>query len=248
MSTQWKRSACFPKKRHHGSGLVLTALVGLGALPSHAAVMLAIDIGRDGQAVEAGYTGFSTSGNVGDVYDPQAFGGGTWDIEFSGLTIFTRNYGDIETSPGGDLLEDSFLANTSGGHFDLVLDELAPGNYTLTTYHHSFAFGGASADVSGGADGDTLTALGSITSTTGMDISAAAVLSVTFSTTAEMDGYTLRFEPTTAGPSFHFDLSGFELAGTPVPLPPAFALYGAGLLGVAMFRRRRRPGRIVGNS
>jgi hypothetical protein len=109
---------------------VLAVVFLASAVPSHAASIVAIDLGRNGQAVEPGYTGFSNDGTTSDI-TPQAFAGGTWAVEVSILTTVTRNYGDVPTSPLGDLLEDSFLTNTSeaDGYFQLVLD----GRHQATT-------------------------------------------------------------------------------------------------------------------
>ena len=198
--------------------LALAVLIALLTSSSQAAVLVAVDIGMEPQAVEPGFTGYSAPALA--EFEPQAFPGGTWDIDVTdGLSLAARNYGNIETSPGGDLLEDSVLANQTQSNpdffFELVLDELAPGDYNLTTYHHSFAFGGATAEVSVGADSASLVILGTITSTTGTNISGATELSVDFTVTSEADGFTVRFRPTNASGSFHFDLSGFELVGSP---------------------------------
>ena len=194
---------------------IVLLLGGLMALPCQASVLLAVDLGQEPQDVEPGFTDGSAAAIA--VFEPQPFAGGTWDID-SNLALAARNYGNIPTTPGGALLEDSILANQNASdpdfYFEIVLDELTPGSYTLTTYHHSYAFGGASARVSGGADSASLVVLGTITSTSGTDISGATVSSVDFITTAEEDGYTLRFTPIDAAGSFHFDLSGFELTGT----------------------------------
>jgi hypothetical protein len=217
---------------------VLIVVLLAGTVQSHAALIVAIDLGSDGQAVEPGYTEFSNDGFSGPI-DPQDFAGGTWAIDAALITTVTRNYGDIPASPLGDLLEDSFLTNssTSGGYFELVLDGLTPGDYQLTTYHHSFDFGGATAGAFGALEGDVLSFLNDVTSTTGTDISSVATLSVDFTTTALQDGYVLRFDPTNAAGSFHFDLSGFEIEGTVIPEPSTFSLVGLGL--VALFRHAR---------
>lgn len=228
---------CF--KRPAVGLLVLCFLV----FPAQAELLVAVDLGQIGQDVEPGYTEFSETSFPIPSIDPQAFAGGTWDIESVGLTIVVRNYGDIDTTPLGNLLEDSYLTNSSGDdkYFELIFDGLAPGNYSLTTYHHSFANGGASAEILGGLTGTTLTSLGSVEGTTGDDITDFASFSTDFVTTALFDGYSLRFEPINAAGSFHFDLSGFTLSGTPVPLPPALALFGSSLAWLfASMRRKRR--------
>ncbi|MDJ0786476.1 MAG: PEP-CTERM sorting domain-containing protein [Myxococcota bacterium] len=204
--------------------------------------ILRVDVGRTGQDVEPGWTGYSTPGLSSAEHTPQVFPDGTWRFDATGLTLATRNYGDIETTPLGDLFEDSALVNTSpaDGGFELVLSDLAAGRYVLTTYHHSFALGGASADVSGGAPGGGLDSLGSLTSTTGTDIADVESLTVAFDTSSSVDGYVLRFEPTTAAGSFHFDLAGFELERVAVPEPGVATLLGLGGLGWLAGRRRRR--------
>ncbi len=221
-------------------GLLLLCFL---VFPAQAELLVAVDIGQIGQDVEPGYTEFSETSFPISGIDPQAFAGGTWDIESVGLTIVVRNYGDIDTTPLGDLLEDSYLTNTSGNdsYFELIFDGLAPGNYSLITYHHSFANGGASADILGGLTGAALGSLGSIEGTTGDDITNFASFSTDFVTTALFDSYSLRFKPINASGSFHFDLSGFTLSGTPVPLPPALALLGTSLAWLfASMRRKRR--------
>lgn len=209
---------------------------------SYADLIVAVDIGRDDQAVEIGFTGYSTVGGPNDIdlFVPQSFLGGTWDLEGTqGVT--TRNYGDIETSPLGDLLEDSVLMNASPtvGYIELVLDDLAPGDYQLTTYHHSFANGGATAQLFGGLEGETPVFLQSVASSTGTDISSFSSFTVDFSTTASVDGYTLRFDPVNAAGSFHFDFSGFELTGPPIPEPSTLTFVVIGGLASLISRRRR---------
>jgi hypothetical protein len=179
-------------------------------------IVAAVDFGRNDQDVESGFTGFSTVGNNGYGYDSnaQSFTGGTWRLTATALLpSYTRNYGDIPTTPLGDLLQDSFvfIHSPENEYVELTLDGLGEGTYRLATYHHSFRSGGGTADASGALEGDSLVPIGPVTSTYGTDITTFKTLVVNFTTTALQNGYRLQFDPSTATALTHFDIAGFKL-------------------------------------
>ena len=85
---------------------LLLVLVASGFEAAAATPIVSVDIGRNGQAVEPGYTGFSTPGGPNDDFSPQAFPGGTWDIEAT-----AEAFGALE---GDTLVSLGYLTSTTG--------------------------------------------------------------------------------------------------------------------------------------
>lgn len=102
---------------------------------------LKVDIGANGQDVQAGWQGFHGGSGGGNTPGPKqqwyfsdAGNLGSVSVTLDADSMGYRNRSDV-TGALGDMLEDMNYARNYGP-LDLTLGRLQPGRYTITTYHH----------------------------------------------------------------------------------------------------------------
>ncbi len=143
-------------------------------------------------------------------YAPFAVGD-TARVTVSGYTHF-RDYAAVTGGPHADLgpiLSDSVLRNSSGT-LQLALDDLKPGVYEITTWHHSTQFAGANFDIRLADSFGVNQAIA-----TGLQVSSGAapadVTTSTFRFSTMGDSVAIRFPTGNAASNTHFALNAFDL-------------------------------------
>jgi len=197
--------------------------------------------GPNGPTQDGGFFGFEANEGSGNPDVTKTFispvgANGTVDVTIGGYTHF-RDYDPISSGPFvdmSDLLSDMVL-RYSDGTMTLTLDDLAPGPYEITTYHHSTQFGGGTIDIAlrrGSDPADLLFDDLPVSGTTG----PTSISTATFRFQA--DGSPVYIDFLGGSGLQHNSLNGFELAL--LPEPTTLSLLGLGALLAARRRRRRR--------
>ncbi len=185
-----------------------------------------IGAGNGPGGVHPGFTAFEETESAGTVDRTRTFlsslgAGNTVDVTIGGFTHF-RDYaavtGDfVANSP---LLSDMVLRNADGT-MTLTLENLNPGDYLITTFHHSTQFGGGLIDINlNDANGTGQSIETSLPVTNGG--APTAISSSTFGFTSDGSPVSIDFLGG-AGPQ-HLSLNGFSLALDAPSLPAVLAV------------------------
>jgi hypothetical protein len=135
--------------------LALLAAVALLVGTSQLEAALSVDFGSTSGAgpLQPGYVAFDDTEGGGNPPKVRSYAsplgvGGSVGVKVRGFTHF-RDYAAITGGPfvgQSDLLSDNVLRNADGT-MRLTLDNLNPGTYQITTYHHSTQFGNGTLDI-----------------------------------------------------------------------------------------------------
>jgi len=136
------------------NGLQLTEIGGTA--PPTLSVDFGNSIGTGGGVggIQDGFTAMEAAEGGGNPPVTQSFFspagvGDSVDATISGYTHF-RDYNsiaDTNAAVGQDSLLNDMVLRNSDGEMTLTLENLLPGGYEITTYHHSTQFGGGTFDV-----------------------------------------------------------------------------------------------------
>lgn len=206
-------------------------------------VLLRVDFSQGADSpLQAGFGGFSfDDANPHTISDAStAATDGNIDVTLSGQTHF-RDYDSITSGPFlgySDLLSDSALRNANG-EMTLTLGDLEPGEYEITTYHHSTQYDDGIFDLYL-TDAEVTDAL-LFSDVLIPDDSRTPDEIMTLNFSFVSDGSDVQIVMDMTG-GRHLKFNGFDLslvAAAPVPEPSTFALTAFGLLGFAIYGRRR---------
>ena len=160
----------------------------------------------------------------------------TVDAEDTNRTIDFRDRGNMTYQNIGDLVEDLIKAAPCG--VEMILEDLAPGRYQITTWHHDLSRSSVTdIDIlANDALGTDRLLVDNLTMTIGT--SPAEVASATFEVVSNgVDPIRVLFAY--AAGAMEVPVNGFRLISK-VPEPSSLALLGICLLGLAVFPGRNR--------
>jgi hypothetical protein len=204
--------------------------------------------------LQTGYAGWVEpyTGSPGfDYNETRSFSGdfavgGTFDLNITSDGLFFRDYGftsDVNSpfASSANLLADDINRNQPGS-IAFTFGGLAPGSYTMESFHHDSEFGTTTVPF----DIIVMDALGTRTVASGLDTSGGfdptAITTALYAFTVGASGAaTIIFDTDNAGNTEHMSVNGFQLTGAAaVPIPAATWLFGSGLLGLIGIAKRSR--------
>lgn len=169
---------------------------------------LKVDLGDNGQQVKEGWIGWTEGHDVGERVSRSNVGGTNIDVAIEKTSGPELGFRNLYSIPHGKLTGDLVHINDGDGGIRMILSDLEPGDYIITTYHNVIWPSGDWDEIDITVDGILKVDNLRMSQAASDDESAA---SATYSFTVAGSTATITFSPQGIGTWRNVALNGFEL-------------------------------------